>query len=257
MDFLKRLEKEIDDEERGKKSAKKPSKSSASIQNIYEKIPKDMILKSENPNVALHNMHPPFRACVVAPSGAGKTNFIVDMIAKFSAPPRGTFNTITIVTRNADEPLYNFLKSKDDGIVIKEGLSNLPNLDSYDKDLQHLVVIDDLVLSKNQDRVASYYIRCRKLNVSVCYLSQSYFSIPKIIRQNSNYLILLKLSGDRELKLILSEGGLGIDKEELLKLYNYATKEKFSPLFVDYEKDASQRFRKGYHEILSPSSSSD
>ncbi len=252
-DILKRLEQEIEEEERAKPKKKKGG-SSSNVQNIYEKIPKDMILKSDNPNVHLHNFQPPFRLVCVAPSGSGKTNFIVDLISKFSAPPKGTYNTITIITRNADEPLYNFLKTKDDGIVIKEGLSNLPNLDDFDKELQHLVVLDDLVLQKNLDRVASYYIRCRKLNVSVCFLSQSYFAIPKIIRQNSNYLVLLKLSGDRELKLILSEGGLGIEKDDLLKLYNYATKEKFSPLIVDYDKDQSQRFRKGYHEILSPGS---
>lgn len=249
-DIFARLEREIEEESKPKRKAA-PKKATGSIQNVYEKIPKNMILKSENPNVHLHNLQLPFRMCVVAPSGSGKTNFIVDLIAKFSAPPKGTFNTITVITRNADEPLYNFLKTKDDGIVIKEGLSNLPDLDSYDKELQHLVVLDDLVLQKNQERIASYYIRCRKLNVSVAYLSQSYFAIPKIIRQNSNYLILLKLSGSRELQLILSEGGLGIEKEQLLKMYEYATNEKFSPLIVDYDKDQSQRFRKGYHEILS------
>ena len=50
--------------------------------------------------------------------------------------------------------------------------------------------------------------------------------------------------------MILSEFGLGVTKEELLALYEYATKEKFSPLIIDMEEDVSNRFRKGFLEIL-------
>tara|TARA_R110000868_G_scaffold37678_2_gene133036 strand:- start:3797 stop:3958 length:162 start_codon:yes stop_codon:yes gene_type:complete len=50
--------------------------------------------------------------------------------------------------------------------------------------------------------------------------------------------------------MILSEFGLGITKEQLLELYNYATREKFSPLVIDMEEDATQRFRKGLLEII-------
>jgi len=63
-------------------------------------------------------------------------------------------------------------------------------------------------------------------------------------------MILLKLSGNREVNMILSEFGLGVTKEELLQLYEYATAEKFSPLVIDMEEDSSKRFRKGLTEIL-------
>ena len=48
----------------------------------------------------------------------------------------------------------------------------------------------------------------------------------------------------------LSEFGLGVSKEELLELYEYATREKFSPLVIDMEADPAERFRKGVIEIL-------
>ena len=128
------------------------------------------------------------------------------------------------------EPLYKWLESLNDRIKVVEGLENTPLLDKMDKDFNNMVCFDDLVLEKNQTRIANYYIRARKLNCSVLYLSQSYFGVPKIIRQNCTYLILLKLSGAWELNLILSEGGLGIDKNELLRIYKDATAEKFSPL---------------------------
>ena len=63
-------------------------------------------------------------------------------------------------------------------------------------------------------------------------------------------MVLLKLSGNREVNVILSEFGLGVTKEQLLNLYKYATQEKFSPLLIDLENDPDKRFRKGLTEIL-------
>jgi hypothetical protein len=217
--------------------------------NFYEHMPKELLNETENPNFHLHNLKLPFRMAIVAPSGSGKTNFLLNLIHLFSQG-KGTFYDITIVTSNADEPLYKFLQSKSDQIQIKEGMHSLPPLDKFDKDLNHLVVLDDLVLSKDQSRVCEYAIRCRKLNVSLIYISQSYFRIPKIIRQNLTYLVLLKLSGERELKLILSEGGLGIDRDQLLNLYNYATAEKFNALVIDYEAPPEKRYRRNWLEYL-------
>lgn len=236
-------------EGRGIESAPAKSGKKKDIENIYEKIPKNMLDNAENPNFHLHNLKLPMRMCVVAPSGSGKTNFLVNVIAKF-CEGKGTFADITVITRNADEPLYRFLKKKCDDIQIVEGLNNTPVLDKMDKDVNHLVVFDDLVLEKNQERIKNYYIRARKLNCSVIYLSQSYFAIPKIIRNNCSYLVLLKLSGHREVNMILSEGGLGIDKDTLLRLYQEATNEKFSPFIIDYEEDPSKRYRKGLLDIL-------
>ncbi len=217
--------------------------------NFYDVMPKEFLHEAENPNFHLHNLKLPFRMAIVAPSGSGKTNFLLNLIHLFSIG-KGTFADITIVTRNKEEPLYNFLASKSDQIQIKEGMESLPQLDKFDKDINHLVVLDDLVLAKDQSRIENYYIRARKLNVSVIYLSQSYFRVPKIIRQNLNYLVLLKLSGERELKLILSESGIGLDRQQLLNLYNYATAEKFSALVIDYEAPVDKKYRKNWLEYL-------
>jgi len=225
---------------------------SGKIENLYEKIPKELLDEADNPNFNLHHLKLPFRMCIVAPSGSGKTNFLCNLIGLFSKG-KGTFQTINIITKNKDEPLYKWITSKSDQIVIKEGLSNTPPLDKYDKDFNHLLVWDDLVLSKDLSMVENYYIRARKLNVSVIFISQSYFRIPKIIRNNCSYMVLLKLSGQREVNVILSEFGLGVTKEELIDIYKYATSEKFSPLVIDLEEDSTKRFRKGLLEIIDTS----
>ncbi len=259
--LLARLEREIAEEDKKKPATAKPrappkkkAPISAKVQNMYEIMPKELLMESPNPNLHLHGMKLPFRLCCVSPSGSGKTNWLCNLLALFSSGP-GTFHHITVVTRNKDEPLYKWLESLNDRIKVLEGLENAPLLDKMDKDLNNLVVFDDLVLTKDQTRIANYYIRARKLNCSVCYLSQSYFAIPKIIRQNCTFLVLLKLSGARELNLILSEGGLGIDKNELLRIYKEATAEKFSPLIIDYEAEAGKRYRKGFDEFIPVSES--
>ena len=221
--------------------------------NYYEQIDKKFLDSNQpNPNFDLHGFKIPFRACVVSPSGSGKTNFVTGLISLF-CKNKGTFNDITIICKDNSEPLYKYLASKSDSIQVKEGLHSLPNLDDFDKDLSHLVIIDDMVLDKNQSKICEYYIRCRKRNVSIMYLSQSYFMIPKIIRNNCNYLIILKMSGDREVNLIMKESGLGLSKQQLLGIYEFATDTKFSPLIINIEEtDKHKKFRKGFDLNINP-----
>ena len=220
--------------------------------NWYEKMPKSFLDTPDNPNYALHKLKIPLRLCCVSFSGGGKTTFILNLIHLFSKGKVGTFSSIYIITRNKDEPLYNYLTSKCPSVVIKEGLEHTPQLDKFDKTESHLVIFDDLVLSKDLNVVSNYYIRARKLNVSCAFLSQSFFKIPPIIRSNCSYMVILKLGGNREINMILSTFGLGVTKEQLLGMYQYATKEKFSPLLIDLEESPENRFRKGFLEILDP-----
>lgn len=220
------------------------------IINFYKKIDKDYLLLNDNPNYKDHLIKIPFRMVIIAPSGSGKTNFVINLIKLFSKG-KGTFNTIDIITRNADEPLYNYLNDKSKGSInIYEGLHRTPELDKFDKTQNHLVVFDDIVLDKNQNNIIEYYLRSRKLNVSVIYISQSYYSIPKLIRQNANYIIILKMNNIRNIKLILSEFNLDITKDQLLNMYKYSTKNKFNVLFIDID---NNEFRKNFKEILDKS----
>jgi hypothetical protein len=222
------------------------------IINFYEHIPKNMLDDAENPNFEKHQIKLPFRMCVSAPSGSGKTNFIINLLKKFS-DGEGTFHDVTIVTRNKNEPLYNWLHTKCPEIQIQEGISKLPVLDKMDKKQNHLVVVDDLLLEKDQTPIINYYIRCRKMNCSIAYLSQSYFDIPSLIRKNCSYMIFLKIGGIREVKDILRNFGLGVSKEQLMNMYEYATEEKFGCLLLDLEAPKDKKFRKNFLEILEPS----
>jgi hypothetical protein len=223
--------------------------------NFYESVPHHFLdSKLKNPNIDLHNFSIPFRGVVVAPSGSGKTSFVGNLIKIFSKG-QGTFVTITIICKDAEEPIYKYLASLSDAISIKEGgLENLPDLNKADKEVPTLLIIDDQQLEKKQNGVEEYYIRCRKKGVSILYLAQNYYVVPIVIRRNCNYLIVLKLSGEKEIKMMLREVGLGLTKEQLINMYAYATNQKFDVLIIDYESsDINRRYRKNFTQYLQPS----
>ena len=57
---------------------------------------------------------------------------------------------------------------------------------------------------------------------------------------NSNYLVILRLGQKRNLNMILSELSLGVTKEQLIKIYGFATKNKFDVLLVDLDEPEYQ-----------------
>jgi hypothetical protein len=233
---------------------KKQPEPKTDVINFYEQMPKDLLDNAENPNFHLHNIKLPFRMLIVAPSGSGKTNFLANLLYLFCSGRTGTFQDITILTKCADEPIYNYLNKETDGAIsVKEGLEHLPHLDKMDKKVNHLVCFDDLQLLKNQEPIMNYYIRARKKNCSVIYLAQNFFQVPKVIRLNCMYFVILKLSCDRDMRLILKEMSLGLTAEQLLKMYAFATDTKFVPLLVNMEEtDAQKKFRKGLLQYLNP-----
>ena len=221
------------------------------MDNFYaRKEMKKYLSSPDNPNVKLHGLDKlPFRMIVVAPSGSGKSNFVLNLIEKFSKG-KGTFHSIHLICRSKCEPLYEYLENKTKKTIkILEGVSEIPDINSFDSGQQHLMIFDDLVLEKNQSQIAEYYVRGRKRGISMVYLSQSFYRIPKTIRSNCNYFVILKLNGKRDLNLIMSEFELGINKDELLKIYEDATRNKFSVLLIDVEADKQEKFRRNFKDF--------
>jgi len=79
-------------------------------------------------------------------------------------------------------------------------------------------------------------------------LSQSYYDIPKFIRKNSTYLVLLDLGGSkREKTAVLNEWGADLDSDELNAVFNDATSVKLRPLIITGGKvDRNKKYRKGF-----------
>lgn len=216
--------------------------------NWYEKIPKKYLNKTHNPHFNIHHINIPFRGLIIGNSGSMKTNTLLNLIANMP----DTFERIVICLKSKDEPLYNFLadKLKDNGIEILEGIENLPDVNSFNKEVQSLVVLDDLVLEKNQKLIEEFYIRARKKGCSLLYISQSYFLTPKTIRNNLTHIFIKQVSSLKNLTRIMNEYALGIDKKIFKQMYDECTKNKSDFLLIDLEGDKERRFRKNLDEVI-------
>ena len=72
------------------------------------------------------------------------------------------------------------------------------NIDDYNSKRKRkiLILLDDMIADimnnkKFQVMIKELFIRCRKLNISLVFITQSYFSVPKEVRLTStNYLIM-------------------------------------------------------------------
>ena len=164
--------------------------------NIYKLLPKKYLQSPYiNPNKKLPIKHP-CRLCIVGGSGAGKTQSLIWFIEQSKA-----FHKIYLYAKKLDEPLYQYLidewenrsrKQKQTLIEYSEELEQVVSLDEIDESIQNLIIFDDMIVEKNLKHVEELFIRGRKSNCSIVFISQSYFAIPQTIRQNSNYFLLTK-----------------------------------------------------------------
>ena len=232
-----------------KERSKKASKPTAEVVDWYKKIPKRFLLNNHNPHFDIHHIKTPFRLIICGSSGSGKTQTLLSLI---HAMP-DTFENIMITTKNKDEPLYNWLDDKlgKKGLKITEiDKDGLPDLDKLNKEQTNLIIMDDLVGEKNQKPMEQFFLRARKKNASMVYISQDYYSIPKMIRRNMTYLIIKQLSSMKNLTMIAREFDVGISKETLANIYKEATKSKMDFLMMDLEAPPEDRFRKNFDEIF-------
>ena len=101
---------------------------------------------------------------------------------------------------------------------------------------------------KAQQGLKDLLIRCRKLNISLCFLTQSYFSVPKDVKLNCTHYILFKLNSKRELQNIAINHSADIDYKEFIKIYRVCKREPFNFLTTDTTKD--KKIIKNFDETL-------
>ena len=80
------------------------------------------------------------------------------------------------------------------------------NIEYYntDKNRKVLIVFDDMIAyminnKKLNPIVTEFFIRGRKLNISIAFITQSYFKVPKDVRLNSVHFFILKIPNKRKL----------------------------------------------------------
>ena len=110
-------------------------------------------------------------------------------------------------------------------------------------------MIADIMTNKRFQVIIKYlFIGCRKLNISLIFITQSYFSVPKEVRFNSTHYLIMKIYNKRESQEIAINHSVDIDYKDFLKIYRNCAKEPYSFLAIDTKlpTDNLMRFRKNF-----------
>ena len=94
--------------------------------------------------------------------------------------------------------------------------------------------------------VTELFIRGRKLNISIVFIAQSYFKVPKDVRLNSAHFFIMKIPNKRELQQIALSHSSDIEFKDFMKIYKKYTAEPYFFLVNDTNlpPDNPLRFRK-------------
>ena len=109
------------------------------------------------------------------------------------------------------------------------------NTEDYNpiKKCKILIIFDDMIAdminnNKLNPIVTELFIRGRKLNISIVFITQSYFKVPKDVRLNSTHFFLMKIPNKIELQQIALNHSSDIDFKDFMKIYKKYTKEPYS-----------------------------
>ena len=202
----------------------------------------------------------PFRILIIAGSGSGKTNALLNLIENQRD------NKIYFDAKDPYEAKYQYLINKREGVGINHfndpktfieysnDMSDVyKNINNYnpEKDNKILIVFDDMIADMIRNKklnsiVTELFIRCRKLNISLVFISQSYFKVPKDVRNNSTHFFIMKIPNKRELQQIATNHSSDINTKDFIKVYKKSTDKPYSFFVIDttLSSDDPLRFRK-------------
>ena len=214
---------------------------------------------------SLEDNNSPFRMLIIGPSGSNKTNTLLHLINNLHP-----IDKIYLYAKDIHEPKYEYLINKRE----QAGITNLndPNafieysddmndvvddINNYNKnrDKKVLIVFDDMIAdieyNKNFKQInKELFYRACKINVSIVFITQSYFRALKDARLNSTHYILMKIGNKEELKRIAEEKSGHLEYRDFLKMYNYCTKEPYSFMTIDARPTATIPFKKNFNDLI-------
>jgi hypothetical protein len=202
------------------------------ILNYGGLLPKKYQSESFGINKTL-NIQKLFRAIILGPSYSGKTNLIFHIIKE--SP--NVYSHLHIIARSPDQELYNYMRDKLEGFITIYDPDSPPTVDQIkgNGSLQ-LVIIDDYSNDKQlqKNNFSHFFTRGRHKLLSTIFLSHSYFATDKMIRLNSEYVMILKANSKRDLQMLLKDFNIkNVDETKLIKAYNQGTAQKGQMLLVN------------------------
>ena len=179
-----------------------------------------------------------FRMLICGPSNSGETNILMNMIYFLLE-----FDKIYLFSKNLHQNKYqtllqDFAEQINPEVgyeVIEAHGDEIIPLEELPVDNQKIVVFDDLVCESNQNSIINYFINGRHRNCCVIYLTQTFYKVPKNIRDNCSHFCILNFR-PRENKRIADE--LGVDCDIL----EPATDKDYSFFYYDKARKLMKKF---------------
>ena len=203
----------------------------------------------------------PYKILIVGGSGSGKTNALLNLIGN-----QPDINKIYLYAKDPYEEKYQYLiKNRenvglnhyDDPKAFMEYSNDMQdvykNIEEYNpgKKRKVLIVFDDMIADmiinkKLNSIVTELFIRGRKLNISIVFITQSYFKVPKNVKLSFTHFFIMKISNKRELQQIALNHSSDIDFKDFMQIFKKCTAEPYSFLVNDttLPSDNPLRFRK-------------
>ena len=132
------------------------------------------------------------------------------------------------------------------------------NIDAYnfDKEYKILVAFDDMIADiiynkKLNSVVTELFIRGRKFNISLVFITQSYFKVPKDVGLNTSHFFVAKIPNKKEFQQIDINHSSDINTKDFANIYRKYTDEPYSFLVIDTMLASNNplRFRKNLFNI--------
>ena len=111
-----------------------------------------------------------------------------------------------------------------------------------------LIVFDDMIADsmtnkKNQAILKELFIGCKKVNISLVFITQSYFSVPKDVKLNSTHYLIKRINNRKKLQNIVINHSVDIDYNDFMRIYRECTRETYSFLTMDTTLSAGDPLR--------------
>ena len=117
------------------------------------------------------------------------------------------------------------------------------------------IVFDDMIADIEYNKnfkqiIKELFYRARKINISIVFITQSYFRTLKDARLNSTHYIIIKINNKKELKRRAKKKSGHLDYKDFLKMYNYCKEEPYSFMAIDARPTATIPFKKNFNDLI-------
>ena len=197
---------------------------------------------------------------IIEGSGSGKTNALLNLINN-----QPDIDKIYLCAKDPHEAKCQFLINERKNTKLKHfndpktsiEYSNdmqdvYKDIDQYNagKERKILIVFDDMIADMINNKklnsvITELIIRDRKLNISLVFITQSYFKVPKDVRLNFTHLFIMKIPNKKGIQQVALNHSSDIKSKDFIKICKKYTAKPYSFLVngATFASDNPLRFR--------------